>query len=124
MTIRLFRILSLLTLLIATHLSAADWPMWRHDSGRTATTAEQLPATAKLTPLWSRQLPEPAPAYRDARLQFDGSYEPIVLGKQLFVGSNRDDSVTAFDTDSGKQLWKFFRARRGSGPARTRAPSP
>ena len=114
MTIRHFRILSLATLLIATPLSAADWPMWRHDPGRTATTAEELPASGKLTPLWSRQLPEPAPAYRDARLQFDASYEPIVLGKQLFVGSNRDDSVTAFDTDSGKQLWKFF----ADGPVR------
>ena len=114
MMIRHFRILALATLLIASPLSAADWPMWRHDPGRTATTDEQLPATEKLTPLWSRQLPAPAPAYRDPRLQFDASYEPIVLGKQLFVGSNRDDSITAIDTDSGEQQWKFF----ADGPVR------
>ena len=54
------------------------------------------------------------PAYRDNRLQFDAGYEPIVLGKQLFVGSSLDDSVTAFDTETGEQLWKFFT----NGPVR------
>ncbi len=114
MTIRQLRIPVLALLLSATPLSAADWPMWRHDPGRTATSTEPVPELEKLTPLWSRQLPEPTPAYRDARLQFDASYEPIVVGKRLFVGSNRDDSVTAFDTDTGIEQWKFF----SDGPVR------
>lgn len=103
-----FRLLAALLFASPLVTSADDWPMWRHDPGRTATTDQSLAAVADLTPLWIRQLPAPAPAYRDARLQFDASYEPIVLGQRLFVGSNRDDSVTAYDTHSGEELWKFF----------------
>ena len=83
--------------------AAADWPMWRHDTGRTADSAEALAENLSLR--WSRQLPRLTPAYRDNRLQFDAGYEPIVLGKRLFVGSSLDDSVTAFDTETGEQLW-------------------
>ena len=90
----------------------ADWPMWRHDTGRTSNSAETLAADLNLR--WSRELPPLTPAYRDNRLQFDAGYEPIVLGKRLFVGSSLDDSVTAFDTETGGQLWKFFT----NGPVR------
>lgn len=85
-------------------VNAADWPMWRADAGRTATVAPALPE--KLKTLWTRDLPPLTPAYRDARLQFDRGYEPIVLGKRLFLASSREDSVTAYDTDSGAELWK------------------
>lgn len=91
---------------------AGDWPMWRHDPGRTATSNEALPE--KLDLLWTRQLPPSAPAFRDTRLQFDAAPEPIVLGKRVFLASNFEDSVTAFDTDSGEELWKFFT----NGPVR------
>jgi hypothetical protein len=90
----------------------ADWPMWRHDTGRTSDSAEALAENLSLR--WSRELPPLKPAYRDNRLQFDAGYEPIVLGKRLFVGSSLDDSVTAFDTETGGQLWKFFT----NGPVR------
>ena len=90
----------------------ADWPMWRHDTGRTSDSAEALAENLSLR--WSRELPRLTPAYRDNRLQFDAGYEPIVLGKRLFVGSSLDDSVTAFDTETGGQLWKFFT----NGPVR------
>lgn len=92
--------------------AGADWPMWRKDTGRTADTAEVLAENLSLR--WSRELPRLTPAYRDNRLQFDAGYEPIVLGKRLFVGSSLDDSVTAFDTETGGQLWKFFT----NGPVR------
>jgi hypothetical protein len=92
--------------------AGADWPMWRNDTGRTAESAEALAEHLSLR--WSRQLPPLTPAYRDNRLQFDAGYEPIVLGKRLIVGSSRDDSVTAFDTETGEQLWKFFT----NGPVR------
>ncbi|MDB4757440.1 PQQ-binding-like beta-propeller repeat protein [Akkermansiaceae bacterium] len=84
----------------------ADWPMWRNDTGRTAQSAEVLAENLSLQ--WSRRLPPLKPAYRDNRLQFDAGYEPIVLGKRLVVGSSRDDSVTAFDTETGEEVWKFF----------------
>ncbi|MEI7730731.1 MAG: PQQ-binding-like beta-propeller repeat protein [Verrucomicrobiota bacterium] len=86
--------------------NAGDWPMWRADAGRTASVAPSLPE--KLKVLWTRELAPLAPAYRDVRLQFDRGYEPVVLGKRLFLASSRDDSITAYDTDTGAQLWKIY----------------
>lgn len=86
--------------------------MWRADAGRTATVAPALPE--KLTTLWTRELPPLTPAYRDVRLQFDRGYEPIVLGKLLFVASSREDSVMAYDTETGAEIWKVH----ADGPAR------
>ena len=91
---------------------SGDWPMWRHDPGRTATTPSSLPKSLHLH--WVRQLPSPSPAYRDTRLQFDAAIEPIVLGKRLFFGSNHNDSVVALDTETGEKLWQFF----AEGPVR------
>ncbi len=47
-------------------------------------------------------------------MRFDASYEPVVLGKTLFVPSMVTDSVTAFDTQTGEQRWQFF----AEGPVR------
>jgi outer membrane protein assembly factor BamB len=91
---------------------ANDWPMWRYDAGRTAESPQQLPADLDL--LWRRDLPQPRPAFNDVRLQFDGGYEPIVKGQRLFLASNTEDSITAFDTHTGKELWQFF----ADGPVR------
>ncbi len=81
--------------------------MWRRDSGRTAASTESFDAD-KLELLWLRRLPVIKPAYQDGRLQFDKGYEPVVADNRMFIGSNLDDSVTAFDATSGNQLWKFF----------------
>ena len=97
---------------LVSNLSAADWPMWRHDPGRTATTEQKLPENLKLK--WVHQLQPQIPAWNDGRLQFDKGYEPILLGKRLFVSSTWDDSVTAFDSETGEQIWKFFT----NGPVR------
>ena len=99
-------------LLFVGTLHAADWPMWRANPGRTASVTPALPET--LAVLWSRELPPLKPAFRDVRLQFDKGYEPVVLGQRLFVASSREDSVTAFATDTGAQLWKVF----ADGPVR------
>jgi len=85
--------------------TADDWPMWRHDPGRTA--ASDQPMRDDLSLKWVRQLPPLKPAYQDVRLQFDAGYEPIAFGGSVFVGSSHDNSVTAFDANSGEQLWKF-----------------
>lgn len=87
--------------------------MWRHDSGRTAESGETIDAK-NLKLLWQRRLPVIRPAYHDGRLQFDKGYEPVVADQRMFVGSNLDDSVTAFDAATGKRLWKFF----AEGPVR------
>ena len=98
--------------LCTTAVHAADWPMWRHDAGRTAATTQAMPE--KLDLLWSRELPPLRPAFKETRLQFDRSYEPVVAGKILIVGSSREDCLIAFDTDSGTEIWRTL----ADGPVR------
>ena len=86
--------------------SAHDWPMWRYDAARSAETPQALPAEMHL--LWTRQFPELKPAYRTERIQFDAGYEPVVLGKTIFLASSRNDSLTALDTETGKEKWRFY----------------
>ncbi len=81
--------------------------MWRRDSGRTAASTEKIDSS-KLQLLWLRRLPVISPAFHDGRLQFDKGYEPVVADNRMFIGSNLDDSVTAFDATTGNQIWKYF----------------
>ena len=93
---------------------AADWPMWRHDAARSAVTTEQLPAQLHLQ--WVHQLANPKPAWPDNqyKLQFDMSYEPVVSGGKMFVNSMVSDSLTAYDTKTGAEIWRFY----ADGPIR------
>ncbi len=92
---------------------AADWPMWRANATRSGAVGEPLPENLHLQ--WVRSLPARRVAWpNETRLQFDASYEPVVLGRRLFVGSSVDGSLTAYDTRSGEQLWKFY----SEGPVR------
>jgi len=103
-----FRTLILASCLIVPQISpAGDWPQWRSDPGRTGASMQELPAVADLHLHWTREMPALEPAFRDVRLQFDLGYEPVVLGKQMFIGSSRDDSLLALDTETGKTLWSF-----------------
>jgi outer membrane protein assembly factor BamB len=85
-----------------------DWPMWRYDAGRRASSPEELSTTMHLQ--WVRELAPPRPAWPKSqyRLQFDASYEPVVAGKTIFVGSMVSDSVTAYDTETGREKWRFY----------------
>lgn len=98
----------LLTATASEPASAGDWPTWRADSHRTASTPDSLPAD--LTLHWTRDLPEPKPCwpFTQYKLQFDRSYEPVVQGKRLFISSMVEDSVAAYDAESGEELWKTF----------------
>ena len=95
-------------------LLASDWPMYRHDAGRTAASDEQLAAELHLQ--WSRQYPALIPSWLGEfpHLRFDVDYEPVVMGKTLFFGSSDDDSVTALDTETGEMQWRFY----ANGPVR------
>ena len=90
-------------------MDAADWPMWRYDAARgAASPGEIAPAPALL---WSRKLPpvrQAWPLEPHQRINFDASYEPVVMGKLLFLGSPNDGSVTAYSTDTGEKKWTFF----------------
>lgn len=91
---------------------ADDWPMYRFNSGRTASTPETMPRNLSLA--WSRQFRPPSPAFRDKRLQFDAGYEPVVADGTLLIASSQTDSVKAYDAISGEQKWVFYT----NGPVR------
>ena len=96
-------------------LQAADWPMWRHNAGHTAASPEQL--NEKMYLQWQRQLEAPRRAWTDksnANIYFDLSYEPVVASKIMYVGSMNNDSITAYDTESGREIWRYF----ADGPVR------
>lgn len=100
-------------LFFASSAIAADWPTWRNNAQRTAVTDEQLPDVLQLQ--WSREMGPLKPAWpEDPRIQFDAHYEPVIAGQTLFVGSSRNDSVTAFDLSTGAQKWRFH----ANGPVR------
>lgn len=99
-------------LVLSAACSADDWPMWRHDAGRTGATEERLPEKLELQ--WSRALPITTPAFHSPRLQFDAGYEPVVAKGRLLIASSRTDSVTAYETSTGKELWSYHT----NGPVR------
>lgn len=82
--------------------------MWRYDASRSGASPVSLPVDLHLQ--WVRQLPKPAPAWREEqyKLQFDRSYEPVVMGPQIFVPSMASDKLDAYDTETGKLNWQFF----------------
>jgi len=99
--------------LLAAHVRAGDWPQFRYDAGRTAASSHELPSNLQLR--WTRALPAPRPAFpHEIRLAYDASYEPVVLGSTMFVPSMVADSVTALDTETGNERWRFF----AEGPVR------
>ena len=99
--------------ILAPSAFGGDWPQFRYDATRSAASAESLPAAMHLT--WVRELPAPRPASpTELRLRYDATYEPVVLGKTMFVPSMVTDSVTALDTDTGAERWRYF----AEGPIR------
>jgi len=92
---------------------AGDWPQFRYGAGRCAASPDQLSAQLHLQ--WVRECLTPHPAFpTELRLRYDASYEPVVLGKRMFVPSMVTDSVAALDVDTGAQAWRFF----AGGPVR------
>ena len=88
----------------------ADWTQWRFDECRTAQTPMNLPNQLYLQ--WRRDMPASSGT-------FDGYYSlptachvddcrPVQLGKQLFVSLMANDSVTAYNTDTGAQQWRYY----------------
>ena len=102
-------------MVMASVMSAGDWPMWRCRPGRTASSPEELPGDMALQ--WSLQLPQPEscwPSPQQHKLEFDLSYEPVAAAGLLFVPSMVRDCVTAYDAATGEQRWRFF----ADGPVR------
>ena len=104
-------ILTTATLLLTCATSRADdWPMWRGDAQRTASSNETLPAGMRL--LWSRDYGPRQQAWDDPLnhdlMTYDRIFEPIVMDGRLFVGFNDQDKLVALDAQTGDELWTFF----------------
>lgn len=112
---RVAGLIAMMHLLAVAPAPAADWPMWRCDAGRTACSSESLAEPLQLQ--WVRHDAPLQPAFwqaRQERVQFDAGYEPVVAGQTMFVCSSRNDRVTAWDTQTGRERWRFY----AEGPLR------
>lgn len=93
-----------------------DWPMWRSDYGRSASTTEQLADTLYLQ--WKVQYAPRTPVWDDPLNQnlmpFDRIFEPIVADHKIFLGFNDQDKVVALDINTGREIWHFY----ADGPVR------
>ena len=107
----LFIIISLLT-----QAQFYDWPTWRYDHNRSASTPEQL--ADKLYLQWQVKYSARIPVWDDPLnqnlMQFDRIFEPIVADNKIFLGFNDQDKVVALDINSGKELWHYY----ADGPVR------
>ncbi len=93
-----------------------DWPMWRYDHGRSASTPEQLADNLYLQ--WQVKYSPRNPVWDDPLnqnlMQFDRVFEPIVADNKIFLGFNDQDKVIALDINSGEELWHYY----ADGPVR------
>lgn len=110
-------VLAICCLILVPTGAAADWPMWRYDARRSAATPLELPGQLRVQ--WTRELGTPAPAWPQeqdyhGKLEFDRTYQPIVLGNRIIVPSMAADRVTAYDTQTGNEQWRFY----ADGPVR------
>jgi len=119
MTVRrspVYYIACLLVLIVSCPARAADWPMWRFDANRSASSPENLPAELHLQ--WTRQYPPRVQVWDDPLnhdlMPYDKVFEPVVMGDRMFVGFNDSDKVVALDIRDGEELWSFH----ADGPVR------
>jgi outer membrane protein assembly factor BamB len=88
----------------------SDWPMWRYDAARSASSPSELPKTIQL--LWMNQYPARIQVWDDPLNQdlmpYDRVFEPVVSGKTLLLGFNDSDKLAALDTETGNEKWHFY----------------
>ena len=87
-----------------------DWPMWRYNHGRSASSPEQF--SDKLYQQWRVKYSARTPVWYDPLnqnlMQFDRIFEPIVADNKIFLDFNDQDKVIALDINSGKELWQYY----------------
>lgn len=109
-------VIILFILVPASQAQHYDWPMWRYDHNRSASTPEQLAENLYLQ--WQNQYSARTTVWDDPLnqnlMQFDRVFEPIVSENKIFLGFNDQDKVIALDLNSGKELWHFY----ADGPVR------
>jgi hypothetical protein len=81
--------------------TAADWPTYRHDPGRSGAT--ETPVAAKLDVIW--------------RTSVGGRPSGLVVGQGVVLGAAIDDhTVFALDPDQGEPRWSFTAGGRVNSP--------
>jgi len=119
---------SVLLAVAATSITiAADWPMFRYESNRSAISPEQLSDNLYLQ--WVREYPAPQAAWDnqkevycyggpgrrvEQKLSFDIAYQPVVMGDMMYFGSPNNDRLTALQLSTGTEKWRFY----AGGPIR------
>ena len=102
--------LILIQVIISTQVFAHDWPMWRYDAERTASSPEQLPAELYLQ--WTRHYSPREMVWDDPLnhdlMQYDKAFEPVVIKNTLYIGFNDQDKVVAINTNNGKKKWTYY----------------
>ena len=114
-----------LVLLVTCSISASDWPAYRHDARRSATSVDRLEFPLRLS--WHRRSTlAPRPAFNDplkhpsgidfayvrdysepVLLDFDHAYHPIAAKGRVYFGSSADDSIRCLSLANGKEQWAF-----------------
>lgn len=93
-----------------TFVLAADWPMWRYDANRSASSPDDLPQELQLS--WTRQFAPREQVWDDPLnhdlMPYDRIFEPIIHDGKVFLGFNDRDKVIAIDLPSGKIVWEFY----------------
>lgn len=113
-------LLPLVAFACAASASNADWPTYRGDAGRTATTLEAGPELLRLAwRLASAAPPRPAwppPADRsywqrldsiNPRITDDHAFHPVASGGTVYFASSADDTLRAMDAATGAVRWRF-----------------
>lgn len=101
---------------LSVEAGTTDWPTFRANAYRTGISVASLPETLHLQ--WRRDLPEVRQAWPSDRtdgqwisgksansMGIDLNYEPVAADGKVFVGSDRDDCVRAYDAATGAELW-------------------
>lgn len=106
--------------LIASSVSARDWPTHRGNYARSGVAEATIQAPLELKWAYESHTPRPAwpgPARRDGwhkvenlkpRQVFDWAYHVIGADGKVYFGSSADDKVYCLDAESGEELWSFF----------------
>ena len=93
---------------------STNWTQWRYDECRLAQSPAVLPNDLHL--LWQRLLPTCPFGYvesmdgiaKESRYSQFEYCHPVQLDKQLFVSLLANESVTAYNTDTGAQNWRYY----------------
>ncbi len=97
-----------------------DWPQWRFDAARTASTPFALPEELHLQ--WVHELAAPRRAWPPQaddldRLEFDLSHPFIVYRDTVIISLTSNDSLLALNLTDGTEQWRFY----GEAPFRLAA---